>query len=78
MDQARFDSLAKRFARDGSRRGFLRGLARAGAAIAAARLGFAARSADARQCRDYGCFCNAVWSAASTRREAIRVDRGSA
>jgi hypothetical protein len=59
MDQTRFDSLAKRFADAGSRRGFLRGLARSGAALAAARLGFATQSADARQCRDYGCYCNA-------------------
>lgn len=58
MDQSRFDALAKTLGRDGSRRGFLRNLAKAGAALAAARFGLSAQNAEARHCRDYGCSCD--------------------
>jgi hypothetical protein len=58
MDQMRFDALAKRLGRGGSRRRLLANLARAGALVAATRLGLPAEPAAAR-CRDYGCNCNA-------------------
>ena len=59
MDQTRFDAMAKRLGRGGSRRGVLGGLARAGAALLAARLGLDAESAEASHCKDHGCSCNA-------------------
>jgi hypothetical protein len=58
MDQTRFDALTRRFARAGSRRGVLRGVARAGAAMLAVRLGLDAAGVAARHCREYGCGCD--------------------
>lgn len=57
MDQERFDRLTRQLGRS-SRRSMLHNAAKAGAALVVARLGFGAREADARQCRDYGCTCN--------------------
>ncbi len=58
MDHERFDVLTKRFSRGGSRREVLDNLARGALALAAARFGLGSGSAEARQCRDYGCSCN--------------------
>jgi hypothetical protein len=59
MDSSRFDALVRDFGRRRSRRGLLRGLAKAGAIVAAARIGVRSSDTAARHCRDYGCGCDA-------------------
>jgi hypothetical protein len=57
MDHSHFDELIKGFGKFSDRRGVVRRLARAGAALATTRLGLGAEPAEARHCKDYGCSC---------------------